>query len=264
MAKRSSPYDLDSLTDVALGVFRERGYDATSMENLAAAAGISKAAFYHHVGGKEDLLQRGFDRALDALFRVFDEAGATAGSAMDQVRFVIRRLIQLEDSLLPEVSVLLRTRGNSTVESDALAKRRLFDGRLASLIASAQDDGSMRTDIDAHLAARLMIGMCTWIVEWWQPGGVLSSDQLADAALAMAFEGLAVRGSDSDTPLNGQVIPSQAEATSRLVASKVVVSKVVVSKVVASKVAVASKVVASKVAVASKAVATPPRPRSGR
>ena len=60
------PYDIDSLTDVALRVFAERGYDGATMDDVARAAGITKAGIYHHVTGKEALLARGLDRALDA------------------------------------------------------------------------------------------------------------------------------------------------------------------------------------------------------
>ena len=140
--------------------------------------------------GKEELLSRGFVRALDALYAVFEEEQATAGLSIDRVKYVVRRVIELEDVLLPEVSVLLRTRGNSDVERDALKKRRAFDRRFGSLIESAQNDGLLRNDVSAKLLARLIIGMCTSIVEWWQPNGPMSIDELADAAVAMAFEGL--------------------------------------------------------------------------
>ena len=190
MAKRSTPYDLDSLTDVALGVFRQRGYDGTSMADLAAAAGISKAAFYHHVRGKEELLQRGLDRSLDALFGVLKEDGATAGPAVNRVTHVVRRVLELENDLISEVSLLLRTRGNSPVERSALARRRKFDRSFASLIESAQSEGTVRTDLSAQLVARLVIGMCTSVVEWWQPEGSMGIDELANAVLTTVFSGL--------------------------------------------------------------------------
>jgi AcrR family transcriptional regulator len=52
-------YDLDDIVDIAVRVFLERGYDGTSMQDLATAAGITKSGFYHHVSGKEDLPERG-------------------------------------------------------------------------------------------------------------------------------------------------------------------------------------------------------------
>ena len=183
-------YDIDSLADIALEVFRERGYEATSMEHLAAAAQVSKAAFYHHMNGKEDLLARGLDRALDALFAVLEEPLAITGDAIARLRHVLRRMVELEDQLLAEVTVLLRTRGNSPTERNALERRRTFDRRVAAIIAAAQREGSVRTDIDPHLAARLAIGTATSIVEWYKPGGTLSAAYLADQIVAMTCSGL--------------------------------------------------------------------------
>ncbi len=184
-------HDIDSLADIALEVFRSRGYDATSMEHLAAAADVSKAAFYHHMSGKEDLLARGLDRALDALFGVLDEPGTVNGPAIDRFRYVLRRVVELEHDLLAEVTVLLRTRGNSPTESRALERRRQFDRRVADIIGEAQLQGSLRSDIDSHLTARLAIGMATSIVEWYQPGGKLPAANLADQIVSMTCSGLA-------------------------------------------------------------------------
>ncbi|MEO9237611.1 MAG: helix-turn-helix domain-containing protein, partial [Jatrophihabitantaceae bacterium] len=84
--RRGRPgYDLDSLLAVVVTVFNERGYDGTTMEDLSARLGIGKASIYHHVEGKSELLRRSLDRALDALFAVTTEAGATAGAAIDRL-----------------------------------------------------------------------------------------------------------------------------------------------------------------------------------
>ncbi len=183
-------HDLDTLTDIAVEVFRDRGYDAASMEHLAKAAGLSKAAFYHHIGGKEDLLSRGFDRALSALFAMLDEPLAVDGPALDRLRHIIRRVVELEHELLAEVTVLLRTRGNSPTERAALDRRRKFDRRVADVIALGQAEGSIRPEIDPHLAARLVIGTATSVVEWYKPGGRLGARQLADHIITLSFFGL--------------------------------------------------------------------------
>jgi AcrR family transcriptional regulator len=66
---------------VAAVTFTERGYDGTSMEDLARKLGISKSAIYHHVSGKDELLRLATDRALDGLTAVVDEAAADRARA---------------------------------------------------------------------------------------------------------------------------------------------------------------------------------------
>ena len=66
--RRGRPgHDLASVLAVAVELFNERGYDGTSMRDLAARLGIAKSAIYHHVAGKEELLSLALDRALDGL-----------------------------------------------------------------------------------------------------------------------------------------------------------------------------------------------------
>lgn len=190
---RQGPYDLESVVDVALGVFLERGYDATSMEHLAAAAGVTKSAFYYHVSGKEELLRRGLDRATAALSSILEERAAVEGPPLGRLAHVLRRTVEVETELLPEVSVLLHSRGNSDSERHALARRREFDHAVGRLVAEAQAAGEARGDLDPELASRLVIGMVTWLVEWYRPGGRLSGTDLAQAVLAIVLDGLRPR-----------------------------------------------------------------------
>ncbi len=127
MSEARKPYDIDSLTDVALRVFAERGYDGASMDDVARAAGISKASIYHHVESKETLLARGLERALDALFAVLSEQAAERGPAVERLAFIVRRAAETTLTLLPELSVLFRLRANSRAAREAIARRRSFD-----------------------------------------------------------------------------------------------------------------------------------------
>ena len=186
------PYDIDSLTDVALRVFAERGYDGASMDDVARAAGITKASIYHHVSGKEALLERGLSRALDALFAILDEPRARDGRAVERLRHIVERVAATTMSLLPELTVLFRIHGSSKSEREAVERRRAFDRAVTDIIAQAQRDGDVRTDVDARLAARLIFGMSNSVVEWYRSGS-LSREAIAHAIVAVAFDGLALR-----------------------------------------------------------------------
>jgi len=191
MIEARKPYDIDSLTDVALRVFAERGYDGASMDDVARAAGITKASIYHHISGKEALLERGLSRALDALFAILNEPGATAGAPIARVRFIVRRVAETTLDLLPELSVLFRVRGHSKVVRDAIERRRAFDRVVTDLIAEAQRSGDVRADIDPRLTARLIFGMSNSVVEWYGSGSSISRARLADSLVTLALHGIA-------------------------------------------------------------------------
>ena len=186
------PYDIDSLTDVALRVFAERGYDGASMDDVARAAGITKASIYHHVSGKEALLERGLGRALDALFAILDEPGAREGAAVDRLRFIVTRVAQTTFRLLPELTVLFRVHGTSSSERNALERRRAFDRHVTAIVGQAQRDGALRTDLEPRLVARLLFGMSNSVIEWYRSGS-LSQETIVRAMVTIAFEGIARR-----------------------------------------------------------------------
>ena len=192
--RRGRPgHSLDSLLDIAVAVFNERGYDATSMEDLAARLGITKSAIYHHVSSKVDLLRLALDRALDALFAVTEESGAITGPAIDRLEHVVRGSVRVLAAELPSVTLLLRVRGNSPVEQAALERRRQFDRVVTGLVRAAEEAGDVRPDVPPAVTSRLLFGAVNSLTEWYRPDGDLSADDLADALVATTFEGLRAR-----------------------------------------------------------------------
>ena len=193
-ARRGRPgHSLDSLLDVAVAAFNERGYDATSMEELAARLGVTKSAIYHHVPGKGELLRLALDRALDALFAVTGEPGATSGPAIDRLEHVVRGSVRVLAAELPFVTLLLRVRGNSPVEQAALQRRREFDGIVTGLVRAAETDGDVRPDVDPAVTSRLLFGTVNSLTEWYHPDRGLDAGALADALVATTFTGLRTR-----------------------------------------------------------------------
>lgn len=194
MARRdaTTTYTPETLLAVAVEVFNERGYDGTSMEHLSQAAGISKSSIYHHVRGKEELLRRAVGRAVDGLFGILAEPGASRGRAVDRLEYVTRRTVDVLLAELPYVTLLLRVRGNTDTERWAMERRREFDHQVAGLLKAAGAEGDLRTDVDPRLATRLLFGMINSIVEWHRPqaGGPADGEQVADAVVHMAFDGL--------------------------------------------------------------------------
>lgn len=205
--RRGRPgYDQETVLRIAVEAFNQHGYEATSMGVLAENLGISKSAIYHHVASKEELLELALEQALGGLEAVLaapngmsgstvGEAGssvtnAAALSPVSRLEYVLRGTIAVLVNKLPYVTLLLRLRGNTAMERKALARRREFDRQVSALVAAAQDDGSLRDDIDPRTVERLLFGTINSIVEWYRPGGSLTAEKLADDVIGMVFSGL--------------------------------------------------------------------------
>ena len=190
--RRGRPgHDQDAVLNAAVRLFNEHGYDATSMFDIAAALGITKSSVYHHINGKEHLLQMAVDRALDGLFEAAEDVRSLDVPAIERLEQLMRRSVLVLDERFEFVTLLLRVRGNTAVEQHALARRRVFDGIVTDLVKQAQAEGSVRPDVDPATAARLLFGMVNSLTEWYRPRRG-SAQAMADAVATIAFEGLRV------------------------------------------------------------------------
>ncbi|MEU8818358.1 TetR/AcrR family transcriptional regulator [Actinoplanes sp. NPDC048796] len=188
--RRGRPgHDQDAVLAAAVRLFNERGYDATSMFDIAESLGITKSSVYHHISGKEQLLQMAMDRALDGLFEAADEVRALDLPAPERLERLVRRSVLVLAERFEYVTVLLRVRGNTEAEQHALARRRDFDTIVTDLVKQAQAEGGVRPDIDPATVARLILGMVNSLTEWYRPrsGG---AEAIAGALTTIAFEGL--------------------------------------------------------------------------
>jgi len=171
-------------------VFNRHGYEATSMGMLATELGISKSAIYHHVKTKEEILKSALDEALDGLEDVMDEAENTEGSARTKIEALITGAVQVLINRQPSVTLLLRLRGNSDVEKEALRRRRQLTTRLAVLIADGQTEGSVRETTSAKVLARLLFGTINSLVDWYDSEKSAGAQQTGEVLVDLIFQGI--------------------------------------------------------------------------
>ncbi|GID43694.1 TetR family transcriptional regulator [Actinoplanes capillaceus] len=188
--RRGRPgHDQDAVLAAAVRLFNTRGYDATSMFDVAESLGITKSTLYHHVSGKEQLLTMAVDRALDGLFEAAEAALREESAATVRLKDLIRRSVLVLADRLEFVTLLLRVRGNTAAEQHALSRRREFDRIVTDLVKQAQAEGGVRADVDPATAARLLFGMVNSLIEWYRPDrGAPGS--IADTVADLAFDGL--------------------------------------------------------------------------
>lgn len=192
-------YDREAVLRRAVDLFNQRGYDATSISDLASELGVTKSAIYHHFDSKEALLSAALDEALDSLGSAVDAAASLdldmfggSGRAYDRLRATVEAAVGILASHQPSVTLLLRVHGNSALERSALERRRRIDEQLATLVRSAAAEGDLRPDVDPDVISRLIFGMVNSLVDWYRPDGPLDADVLASTISSVLFDGLDV------------------------------------------------------------------------
>jgi AcrR family transcriptional regulator len=185
----------EHLVRLAAELFAEKGYQATTVRNIADEAGILSGSLYHHFDSKESIV----DEILTAFF---DELTAANQAALDRggdPRTVLAELVRIcFGTLVPHRAAIVVLQNDWNYlrrfdRFDYLARAEEETERLwAGQIAKGQRTGLFRDDVDPRLTYR-MIRDTIWVaVRWFQPGGRLDAQGLADHYIKVLFDGIAV------------------------------------------------------------------------
>ncbi|MFC9847865.1 TetR/AcrR family transcriptional regulator [Streptomyces sp. NPDC060223] len=173
----------------ATALFCERGYDATSMSDIADHLGMAKASVYHHVKSKSQLLHAATGPMRAALLSLLGAGAASGERSVHRLAGLLRGLVAVAEADPPGHALLWGT-GSVTDEDDRDAVcRELVYWRLVELLEQAIDEDDVRDDIAPRLAARLLLGA---VVGPNCPPEERSS--LSPSAIDVLFEGLAPAG----------------------------------------------------------------------
>jgi AcrR family transcriptional regulator len=180
---------------LAAELFAEKGYQATTVRNIADEAGILSGSLYHHFDSKESIV----DEILTSFFDELNAANQAALGRGGDPRTVLAELVRIcFGTLVPHRAAIM------VLQNDWNYLRRFdrFDYLIRSeeetermwvgQIARGQQSGLFRADIDPRLTYR-MIRDTIWVaVRWFQPGGRLDAQGLADHYIKVLFDGIAV------------------------------------------------------------------------
>lgn len=191
--RRGRPgHDRADVIRAGVQLFNEQGYDATSVSDLTTRLGLTKSALYHHVDSKAQILEIALEEALGGLEEAL-EVALRHPSAAERLTAIVDGAVRVLTERQPEVTLLLRLRGNSELELAALERRRRFDHTVTGLVRQAQAEGLVRADLDAGVATRLIFGMINSVVEWYRPDGPVDPELLGAEIRAVALDGLRLR-----------------------------------------------------------------------
>ncbi len=181
----------DELLDKAAHLFREQGYHATTMKDIAAELEILPGSLYHHIDSKESLLveimERGIEVLLEHVRPVVASAAPPAEKLRELVRFHIVAIAEHPDVLtvfLHELKALPEAR-----RAEQLRLRAEYEQLLSRILEEGIEAGVFRP-LHQRMTTFAILGMVNWLYAWYQPDGPLTPEQIADAYLALILGGL--------------------------------------------------------------------------
>ncbi|MFF3857252.1 TetR/AcrR family transcriptional regulator [Micromonospora sp. NPDC002575] len=181
-----------SLIASALELFEKRGFDRTSVQEIADRAKLTKGAFYHHFESKDDLLRHIQEEYLEAQLAAIAKIEAGSDDPKVRVAELIRFSLTSVAEYRAHVTIFYQERRNLTADlfAEVTRKRGLVESAFAGMIADGVARGVFRSDVDPRIATFGLVGMCAWAYQWLNVGGPLSVDEVARQFSAMVLEGL--------------------------------------------------------------------------
>ncbi|HYK98813.1 MAG TPA: TetR/AcrR family transcriptional regulator [Candidatus Acidoferrales bacterium] len=173
----------------ALRIFRRKGYDAASMQEIADAVGLEKGSLYYYISSKEELLVRLFEGRGEQVLGEIDVAASRPGSPRERLRAIVHAYVLGVLRNIDPVHVYLRE--EYSLPPAALEQVRQTNQAMRQRFERVIEEGVRQGDFvanDPKLATLALLGTCTWVHRWFRPGG-----RLTDTAVADDFADRAVR-----------------------------------------------------------------------
>jgi AcrR family transcriptional regulator len=190
----------DAVIRAAAQAFDQRGYHNTSLDDIAAALGVTKPTVYYYVANKEQLLFECFRAGLEPIRAALRRAEAAPGTGRDRLREVIRDYAVAIASEYGWCMVRAEHQDlGSDLSGQVKALKSEIDRGIRRLLQAGIADGSIAVQ-DLKLAAFAIAGALNWIAHWYRAGRSLSAEQVAEAFVQFLEHGFAPRSAAAPAP----------------------------------------------------------------
>lgn len=178
------------LLDAAARLFREKGFRATTVRDIARAAGMLPGSLHYRYATKESLLLALMERSISRAVAAIREAVAVSKDPLERVRLALSAHLRLLLAGDDAVYVLLYDWRSLTggAREQMVRLRDRYEAFWDGLLYEAAGAGRLRPGVDLKLVRLLGFGAVNWVAQWYSPQGPRAPEQIADAFWAyMAF-----------------------------------------------------------------------------
>lgn len=209
----------EEIMAVAAKLFREKGYMATTMDDIAAQLYITKPALYYYIKTKHDLLYEICETAINHLMERVAEIKDGGGSAEERLHHLVTWHVSAFSTNGDIINVYLADEGELPPEKREYirGRSREFEAVYRDLVRELVSEGTFR-EVDVAMAVRAISGMCNWLSNWYRSDGSMTAEEIADVFIDLVMNGLKVKPGGAK-PAGGAKAAVRA-GTGKAVASK--------------------------------------------
>lgn len=176
----------------AVRLFHEKGFHATSMQDIADAVGLQKGSLYHYIASKEDLLVVIIHGAIAQYNQRLAEIKAMDMPARQRLELAVREhLLGIADNLSMLTIFLRESYALNQAQQEQIAvESDRYNRMFEELYEEGVRSGELRA-ADSKVVTRTVLGACNWFYRWYRPEGSLPLDELASRVVDILFQGIA-------------------------------------------------------------------------
>lgn len=180
--KGPDPQRFQEILDVAADMFLQKGYEATTTQEISEAVGMLKGSLYYYVKSKEDFLFEIIRRVYDSAVEMVEPIGQMDGDALERLRAYVQAHVDFSIKNITGFTVRQRELKSLSPERQALitAGGDAYVSVLRAILADGQEAGSIDPDLDIRLTSLGVLGMLNSVVDWYRVSGRFSSKRVAD------------------------------------------------------------------------------------
>lgn len=184
----------EAVLRTAARLFSEKGFHATSLDEVAERLNVTKPTLYYYVKNKDEILFGCVHAGLELVRAGIAQAAESAGSALDRLRAGMRAYAEV---VMSDFGMCVIRVGEDPLPAEGRRKLRALkaeiDHEFRQLIEQGIADGSV-APCDPKLAAFTLAGAISWIGRWYQPGGELKPEAVAESCITLLMQGIVPRG----------------------------------------------------------------------
>ncbi|MGC5701036.1 TetR family transcriptional regulator [Pseudomonas sp. NFXW11] len=177
------------LLQTAAHLFRNKGYERTTVRDLASAVGIQSGSIFHHFKSKDDILRAVMQETIHYNTALMRAELAEAGSVRERVLALIRCELQsIMGGSGEAMAVLVYEWRSLSPEGQVavLALRDIYEQIWLQVLGEAKDAGFIRGDV--FITRRFLTGALSWTTTWFRAQGSMTLEQLAEEALLLVLK----------------------------------------------------------------------------
>lgn len=182
------------ILEAASQIFSQKGFQATSMQDIAEAVKLQKGSLYHHYSSKQAILLAVLDRAIETLGEHIQEVIAMPLPPEEKLRQGIRVYLQvlMEHRSLTSVLLLEHRSLDPSQQTQHILQRDRFERQWRDLVEEGMAEGIF-TPGDPGLVTRALLGVMNWSITWYRMDGRYNIDEIAGQIADLFLNGLLMR-----------------------------------------------------------------------